>query len=335
AVEYQTPDGEPMTVAILHERLGNVQQAWQFTLNEIGRYYECVGSEFSTVDPTTDVRGDARWRDWLEREPSPLAKQTIASFLPMAALIGQRTGEMHVALANVPDHTSFAPEPFTPFYQRSLFQSMRNHAGRVLRTLRRQMPFLPESVRDDASAVLAKEAEILGRFRRIVERKISALRIRCHGDYHLGQVLYTGKDFAIIDFEGEPMRSISERRIKRSPLRDVAGMIRSFHYAAYAGLMGRTPGVVIRTEDSAQLARWANFWYQWTSIVFLKAYLHQVAEAPFVPRAPDELECLLDTFLLEKSLYETHYELNNRPDWIGLPLRGVLNVLEMSELRQP
>jgi predicted RNA-binding Zn-ribbon protein involved in translation (DUF1610 family) len=152
------------------------------------------------------------------------------------------------------------------------------------------------------------------------------MRTRCHGDYHLGQVLYTGNDFVIVDFEGEPARHLGERRIKRSPLRDVAGMIRSFHYAAYAALRGQT-STVLRPEDQPLLEEWAGAWYQWVSATFLKSYLEIMAVTPILPQTRDGMKVILDAYLLEKALYEVNYELNNRPDWVGLPLRGILQVL--------
>jgi maltose alpha-D-glucosyltransferase/alpha-amylase len=157
------------------------------------------------------------------------------------------------------------------------------------------------------------------------------MRIRVHGDYHLGQVLFTGKDFVIIDFEGEPAHPLSARKIKRSPLRDVAGMLRSFHYAANAPLIGKAGGIVFRPEDLARLEPWAHCWTLWISAAFLSAYLESSAQASFLPRSREEISSLLSVFLLEKAIYELGYELNNRPDWVKLPLHGILDLLETAE----
>ncbi len=329
AIEYHTPTGEPMTLAIMHEFLSNSQQAWETVLQEFGRYFERVGTGFPTVNPVTDLQPDVQWMDLIDQDPTPLAHEAISPFLQSAMLLGQRTAEMHLALAEAVNTPAFAPEPFTPFYQRGLFQSMRNHGRRVLQMLRKQLSKLPEASQTDARTIIGLEADIMRRFREITERKITALRIRCHGDYHLGQVLYTGKDFQLIDFEGEPMRPISERRIKRSPMRDVAVMIRSFHYASHAGLLTDMPGVVVRSQDFAVLAPWARFLYIWTSAVFVRAYLQRAGDARFLPQSSSELRCLLDTYLLEKSLYELDYEMNNRPGWVSIPIRGVLDLMEV------
>jgi maltose alpha-D-glucosyltransferase/alpha-amylase len=152
------------------------------------------------------------------------------------------------------------------------------------------------------------------------------MRTRNHGDYHLGQVLYTGNDFIIIDFEGEPARSLGERRIKRTPLRDVAAMIRSFHYAAYVALHGQS-ATPHRVEDLPVLEKWAVCWYMWVTSVFLRSYMEIMMDSPILPETRDGQRTLLEAYLLDKAVYEINYELNNRPDWIGLPIQGVLEVL--------
>jgi maltose alpha-D-glucosyltransferase/alpha-amylase len=194
--------------------------------------------------------------------------------------------------------------------------------------LRERHSTLPAEVREDAERILGLEEKVLQAFRAIVGRKIAALRIRCHSDYHLGQVLYTGKDFVIIDFEGEPARPLSERRLKRSPLRDVAGMLRSFDYAARTVLFGAAGGGVIRPEDVPILDPWARFWQRWVSSSFLRSYLHHTADTRLIPQARDELATLLNVLLLDKGIYELGYELNNRPEWINIPTRGILEIIE-------
>jgi maltose alpha-D-glucosyltransferase/alpha-amylase len=149
------------------------------------------------------------------------------------------------------------------------------------------------------------------------------MRIRHHGDFHLGQVLYTGKDFLLVDFEGEPARSLGERRIKRSPLRDVAGMIRSFDYAAHAALFRLVEQGAVPESRVASLTVWGRFWRHWTTVAFFKAYRAAAGEALFMPRTDDELQVLMEAYLLEKAVYELGYELNNRPTWVRIPLQGI------------
>jgi maltose alpha-D-glucosyltransferase/alpha-amylase len=252
----------------------------------------------------------------------------IASYLESARLLGQRTAELHQALASSADDPNFAPEPFSMFYQRSVYQSMQSQISQVFPWLRARLNQLADGAKEEAQRVLDLEPEIRRRYRSLLQRKLNTMRIRVHGDYHLGQVLYTGRDFVIIDFEGEPARPLSERRIKRSPLRDVAGMLRSFHYASYAALFGQVPGV--RSEDFPALEPWAHFWYTWVGVAFLKAYLAVAKDEPFLPKDPIELQVLLDAYLLEKVVYELGYELNNRPDWLKVPLRGLLQLVVTS-----
>ncbi len=192
--------------------------------------------------------------------------------------------------------------------------------------LRQRLKAIPESIQDAGKQLLDMEGHLRKRFFLIRDKKIKAMRIRCHGDYHLGQVLYTGKDFIIVDFEGEPARPLNVRRLKESPLRDIAGMLRSFHYAAYSSLVGQIAGV--RPEDFPVLEPWARFWQIWVSATFLKAYLGVVAKANLLPSAPEDLQVLLDAHIIQKAIYELGYELNNRPAWAGIPLKGILQILE-------
>jgi len=177
--------------------------------------------------------------------------------------------------------------------------------------------------RDEARQVLELEPQIARALRAFLTRRLTTTRIRVHGDYHLGQVLYTGHDFVIIDFEGEPSRTVFERRLKRLALRDVAGMMRSFHYVSQAALRPdqMAPEVLPRMHP------WARFWVDCVSTAFLRSYLSTAGTASFVPQTPAELELQLTTMLLEKALYELRYELNSRPDWVRIPLRGIRDLI--------
>jgi len=259
----------------------------------------------------------------IETDPPPLALDLMGSYLNASALIGKRTAEMHLALAASSGTPSFSPDPFSSFYQRALYQSMRSLLSQVFNTLRGGLKGLSEAIQEDAKSVLGLEPEILGRFRSIVEQRIGVMRIRCHGDYHLGQLLKTANDFMIIDFEGEPARPLSERRIKRSALRDVAGMLRSFHYASHVALFDLLKSGFADADSISVLKQWGSFWNGWASASFLKAYLSTAGDAPFVPKTRAELQVLLDAFLLEKAIYELGYELNNRPDWVTIPLEAI------------
>jgi maltose alpha-D-glucosyltransferase / alpha-amylase len=332
ALEYRGGDGESTTLAILQAFVPNQGDAWRYTLDALGRYFERALA--APTPPLAELPFASRTLlDLAERDQSPQIYELVGAYIEQASLLGQRTAELHLALASALDDPQFAPEPFTALYQRSIYQSMRTQTSRVFQLLRRQLKELPEQDRADAEQLLLREAAIVASFRALLEGQISALRIRYHGDYHLGQVLYTGKDFVIIDFEGEPGRPLRDRRIKRSPLRDVAGMLRSFHYAVHTALRNQAAGSLIRPEDMPLASAWAHSWQLWVSAAFLRTYRATADEAPFLPRR-EELALLLDAFLLEKAIYELGYELNNRPDWVRIPLRGILDLVPSTAVGQ-
>src|SRR5439155_13469352 len=194
-------------------------------------------------------------------EVPPLVQELIGRYFDSARLLGQRTAELHLALGADTFDPAFAPESITTLYQRSLYQSLRNVQQRTLHDLTLAMHLLPAEVQAEARQVLVHSDEMLRRFQKVVTRRLGGKRIRCHGNLGLGELLFTGKDFAIIDFEGEAGRSLGERRVKRPALSDVATMVRSFHHAAVGALLGqehprgRTPGM-IRSEDVALLEPW-------------------------------------------------------------------------------
>jgi maltose alpha-D-glucosyltransferase / alpha-amylase len=324
ALEYYRAKARPVSLAVLEMFVPNEGDAWHYTQDSLERYFQYVLAQPARSRPPVPRESLIS----LSRELPPLARETIGPYLVSAQLLGQRTAGLHVALASAPDEPDFAPEPFSFTYQASLYQSMRSQAVRTLQLLREKTPALPGDVRKTAQKVGDLEPAIIERYRLIQRQNITAMRIRCHGDYHLGQVLYTGNDFVIIDFEGETACPLSERRLKRSPLRDVAGMIRSFHYAAQSALL-RQVSLAPRPDDElALLQDWAQYWYMWVSATFLAAYLAGIGKAHLLPEDAGQLKILLDAFLLEKAIYEIGYELNNRPDWLKIPLQGVLQLME-------
>jgi maltose alpha-D-glucosyltransferase/alpha-amylase len=325
ALEYQRGKGEPTSLAILQGFVPNRGVAWEYILDALAPYFERAASDGENAVPPLpqksllSLAGD---------NPPSQVEELMGAFLESARLLGQRTAELHLALASAPDSPDFAPEPFSPAYQQSVYQSMHDLASRVFQSLRRRLGDLPEPAQPEARQVLELEPRILRCYRSLQERKLTAMRIRIHGDYHLGQVLYTGQDFVIIDFEGEPARTMQERRIKVSALRDVAGMVRSFHYAAYSRLFDSQLRPAGQPTGAATLETWARCWYLWVSAAFLRGYLKASGNALFLPRSRQELAFLLNTYLLDKAIYELGYELNNRPTWVRLPVKGVQQALQ-------
>jgi maltose alpha-D-glucosyltransferase/alpha-amylase len=321
AIEYERHGEEPMTLAMLQGFVANEGNARAEALDVLARFFDDALERPDLEAPETATTIAALLD--APAEPPPGAGDLVGGYLESARLLGQRTAEMHLALVEGTGQ-SFAPEAFSLLYQRSLYQSMRAQTSQTFQSLRKLLPGLPDEVRADATRVAALEDELLRRFQRISSAKIEAVRTRTHGDYHLEQVLYTGKDYVIIDFEGEPVKSIGERRIKRSPLRDVAGMLRSYQYAAYGALFSRLESTTVSPDDAVRLRRWADFWAFWVSAAFLRSYLETAARAAFIPSTRADLETMLEVFVLEKVVYEITYEMNNRPTWLSIPLNGVL-----------
>jgi len=314
AIEYRRGKSEPTVVCLLQNAVTSESDAWTMTLDHVGRFYERVLARKADLQSEAASSGE-------------LMTEFIGGVYPeKTKLLGQRTGELHMALASIQDDRMFAPEPFNAMAQRSVFQSMRALLRRTTALLAKKVPDLPEKFQTEARDILAAEKAILDREKRILDRRTVAAKIRIHGDYHLGQVLYTGKDFIILDFEGEPARPLSERKLKRSALRDVAGMMRSFQYAAYSALWQPA----MRPEDVPFLERWADRWYREMSSVFLQSYLQTTAGSVFVPQKSDDLQILLEAYLLDKAVYEIGYELNNRPDWVVIPIRGIKHILALT-----
>ncbi len=326
-IEYRPSKGEQMVAALLQGFVTNEGDAWQYTLDELAQFIE--HAQVTHEEPPRDGFTVKRLIELIDHEP-PYAHEVIGPYLESAWLLGHRTAEMHQALAKV-DDPEFEPEPFSTLYQRSLYQSQRSEATHIFHTLRRIYKKLPDEVKPQADQILSLKDDVIGCYKTLLNEKIEAERIRCHGDYHLGQVLYTGKDFVIIDFEGEPLKALSERRLKRSPLRDVAGMLRSFHYASYAALFDRLASGVVRDEERKTLEDWIRYWYLWVSVVYFKGYLEVVGDADFIPQHQDQLRVLLESFLLEKAMYELGYEMNNRPDWLQIPIQGILQLVDENQ----
>ena len=208
-----------------------------------------------------------------------------------------------------------------------MLESLREKAQRSFELLREHIAEVTGDTKAEEERALAAEPEVLQAFHAALSERIAAMRTRIHGDYHLGQVLYTGSDFVIIDFEGEPARPIAERSVKLSPLQDVAGMLRSFHYAAFASVFTTTNAEEAHSEHTRQRLKVAQTWYSWVAAEFANAYLEEADDASFIPTDKGQLANLLRLHLLEKAVYELSYELNNRPDWVRIPLTGILSLL--------
>jgi len=320
AFEYRVPHEDPITIAVLHDFVENEGDAWGLTLNSLSRFFEW------TQLPARDERlcQDERHALDLANDETPDSLNgVIGDYLGRMRTLGMRTAEMHNAFAAEVLNPAFLPEPFSDHYRRALYHGLLSLTDRCFEALRLRVGELPDEVHGDAELALTRHDDVRRFFEQIDTSRVEAYRTRVHGDLHLAKVLDTGKDFAIIDFEGDAAQHLSERRIKRSPLRDVAQMLNSFRYASYAALYGEVPGV----GGEKDLERWAGVWYQWVSAEYVRGYLAGAAGQIYLPMAKADVRVLLDTFTMQQALIDLRTELSAKPGRLRIPVREILSIL--------
>jgi maltose alpha-D-glucosyltransferase/alpha-amylase len=308
------------TLAFLQAFAVNQGDGWEWTLAELTRFYAAVANipapEGRAVPPNLNA----------PTAPQNDFKEHAGSYLEAAELLGRRTADMHLALATPTDNPAFAVENFTEQDLDALRNDIRSQTDEALGALRAALPNLSSESSSLASQLLEKRGQLLALTDNITDDPTAfGARMRIHGDYHLGQILRTGNDFLIVDFEGEPARTLAERRRKHSPLKDVAGMLRSFSYAARAALPATPEGAV----------HWAPIWEAAAANSFLLGYREALIASPDLLPQAKYAQALLYVLLLEKALYELLYELNNRPEWLPIPLNGLLTLANPSYLTNP
>ena len=325
ALEYHRSDGERLALAAVHAWVPKAESGWEYTARALDRYYDRV---FSLPPDRRNLAAVNRPLIPLVRQSFPPdLPETIGTYLESARMLGICTAQLHAVLGSAANQPEFAPEPFTKFYQRSLYQSMRNIARRGLQALRDGLASLPADARPLAARVLERESAVLKRLQAVLALPVSAARIRCHGDYGLAQVLHTGKDFAIVDFEGRPGQPVSDRRIKRLVMRDLAEMLCSFHYAADAAMTRQVEMGRVGAKDQKVLALWAGGWRRWVSVAFLKGYVETLGPSPLLPAADEVLQSLLEIHVLQQFIAELGDHLENRPALLRPACEGILQLL--------
>ena len=307
-------DGVEITVAMAQRLVKNEGDGWTWMLEELDRFYE-----------TAAIEGSLR-RDLIAQTAALVTRANAVVARDAAAILGQRTAELHVALSTGPalSDEAFLPEPMTQESLAELSKKITEDSARAIGALRANLSHLPDESIEEAGLLLSRRAVLMQQIGPAPKPSKIGMRTRVHGDYHLGQVLRTKADFVILDFEGEPARSLAERREKESPLKDVAGMVRSFSYAAYASLMHYSSR---RPEDFARLQPIADEWQKQIVQAFLHAYRQRVAGHEIVPESEADFSALLRLFLWQKVNYELLYELNNRPAWVRIPMAGMLDLM--------
>jgi len=309
----------PTVLATLERYRGAEGDAWAYTCDALGAYLErvLVEPEGRPPEPPADLLVA------VASEPPAEAERAIGAFLETVRLLGQRTGELHRVLAARTD-PDLAPEEITPHVQRGLYQALRNLTGRVLLALGARTKTIPDELRPLAEACLALREPILARFQPLLEDRLTARRIRCHGHLHLGQLLFTGKDFLFIDFEGQPNRTLAERRHRQLPFGDLAGLLASFDLATRAALSAAN----VRPQDREDLRPWVELWRTWVWAALLRGYLEETRDAGFLPRHDAELAALIDVHRIEAALRELELDLHYERPPSRHHLRLLLDLVE-------
>ena len=320
ALEYLR-SGERATVGLLQAFVRNQCNAWSATLTQLDGFLRRLAGYSATVD-SGEGQGCGLW-DLAQVPLSGGGEALIGPALDAAASLARRTAALHLTLGEATQDPDFIPESLTLDYRQARCQSMVESWKRVVPLLKRRS--VTATSLEEVDRLLALEPSVLGVFRSLLDIAEGGQRIRCHGDYHLGQVLWTGTDYIVTDFEGEPARPLHERRLKHSPLYDVAGMLRSFDYASWTALATREP-----KEARQEIEPWTMYWSRWVRARFLQEYIRQLEHAPFWPQSWKDAARLLTVYQLEKAVYELGYELNNRPEWVGIPLKGINEIVRMS-----
>ncbi|MCU7551193.1 maltose alpha-D-glucosyltransferase [Chitinophagaceae bacterium LB-8] len=320
---YRDPSRDFVVLGMMQELIENHGDGYSFMLERINNYIERIlARDRSTL--AFQKKGSLTDPISFDQIPEDRKEFIGGTAADQARWIGERTGELHLALTSHTGLKEFAPEEFSLHYQRSLFASMQSLVRETYQSLSRNLKRLPEHIKGEAEEIFARRDDVLNKLKRIYARKLDVVKIRIHDNYHLRKILLSGRDLSINDFGGNPTRAYSERRLKRSPLRDVASMYFSFHYVAYEGFLKNTH---IQKDDVQQILPFAGLWAHYMGGFFVKAYLQTVQDSTFIPKEKEDLEMLLQTYLLEKSLLELNYNINNNPDKIIAPIRIIKSIL--------
>jgi maltose alpha-D-glucosyltransferase/alpha-amylase len=318
SISLQHPEKKPMLMMMLQEQVINQGDAWKYFTDEFKVFLErVIELDYHTkplpIKPHTLALN-------FEQTPTELRQMMGEEIYQKAALLGRRTAEMHLALGANSGNSDFEPEPIDEIFQKQLLQNINHLVDTRFSMLETNLEKIGGKLKDDAIDMISRKERVKNFFATVLTREMKGERIRIHGDYHLGQVLMTNSDFYILDFEGEPDKLHFERRLKYPPLKDVAGMMRSFRYAAYS---------VIFTEYASQpllaekLMVVADVWYHYVSRFYLGEYIKHTAGSNILPNE-EKINDLLQVYSFKKAIYELGYEINNRPEWTVIPLQSLV-----------
>ena len=318
-------DNDFMTLGMLQLMIENHGDGHSFMLERINNYIERVLARDLSDLISRKLLGSLTQPVGFDDLPPDLRDLLGSRTAGQAALIGKRTADMHIALASDLNDPDFRPEAFSLHYQRSLYSSMQSQVRETFDIIRKEHPDLSELVGIEVKEMSVRRNDVLTFLKRIYSKRLDAVKLRIHGNYHLGQLLLTGKDIVITDFGGDPYKTYSERRLKRSPLRDVTYMMRSFYYTAYEGILRNNH---LPNDQLKKLVPFSRLWAHYVTGFFLKAYLDGVQGKSFVPEATEDLQMMLQIYLLEKAITDLNHEVKYAPDWAVVPLRIIQSLLQ-------
>lgn len=313
-IQYVARGSEPMTIAAMEEFVPNQGDAWALCREEATRYAEYILSSKDQLPGTVP----------LENADEFFSTASGEAFREQMALLGKRVGEFHLALLKEKEKKEFKPEVFGYIYQVALSQFMNSSAKRVLATAS-QAKNLPEEITRELQQVIASKAHMSRKFQDLQAQKIQAVTSRIHGDFHLGEILFTGKDFAITDYEGNPEKSLSEKRLKRSPLFDVAALINSLYTAAYTPLLEQKDS--LSEEEQVLLETWFAQWHSYYAGIFLAEYRATTKNSGIVPENEESFSVLLQSLLLTRALQQLDQELRNPSNALLIPVKRIQQLL--------
>lgn len=321
-IEYRSGK-DVVVLGMMQEQVEYHGNGRTYLLDRLRNYRERIVAR--ETHPQLDLRGSLTDPLPFEILPDDLKEFIGATVAEGMRLVGTRTGEMHKALASAHDDRDFSPEDFSLHYQRSLYAGWQTLVRTAFTNKKSQMDRLTPELRTEAELLLGRREAVLRKMKRIYQRKIDALKIRIHGNFDMKQVIFTGRDLALLDFHGDPSRSYSERRLKRSALVDIAGMIRSIYYVAYEGFIINNGS---DAQEKEKLLPFVHAWIHYVSGFFLHAYYQTIGGTHIIPDNRDDLRMMLENYILEKMVYSLHYELNRRPEWAVVPLRAIRTLIE-------
>ncbi len=334
-LQYESDSGQSTTVAVLHGSIPNEGTAWQHTRAHVSDFLgRAEQSKHSKSDAQKSAPTNFYTLGFALSPPPSIATELIGPYLRLAETMGRRVAELHRVFARDVADPAFAPEPFNDFYRQGLYHGYMGLTGRRMEFIRQRYSDMNPDIRLLAEKVLEGENAIIAKLGAVFEQRIPSMRTRFHGRLHLGHLLVSNADVAIFDFEGDPDQHLSERRIKRCPLRDVTSMLLSFGYAAVSSVRQ-----IVASEQTESLPRqtlrvWSRFWYSHVSAAFLRGYWSVAHKAPYLPPSQEQQEVLLQTYLMERALLDVRADVEDKPELSGMPLRIILHLLDAEAERK-